>query len=361
MATHPGVYVRAVALTAPDAVPQGMVRELAVSLYPHLADSRYLSIFDNAGIARRTFVRPVQWYAEPHSRGERGRIAFEEVTAMGTTVAREAISSAGVDPGDVDALVVVTTTGLRTPGFDVELVPALGLRDDVRRVPILGMASLGGAAGLAVAADLVSAGHDNVLVVASEANSATFVPGDDSVGALVNMALFSDGAAAVLLSSEAAPPAAVAHGEPVEGSDVLRVVGSHTTLVPDSLDVMGFDPTDEGLTWRLAPDVPDVARRETAASVDAAVNSVGWIRDDIDHVLLHPGGIKVLQACAEAVGLVEGALDRSLAMLASYGNLSSATVLGVLEHYIADGAPRGRILLSAMGPGFAFEHVLLQR
>lgn len=361
MATPPGAHVRAVALTAPDPVPQEMVRELTVSLYPHLADSRYLSIFDNAGIARRTLVRPVQWYAEPHSRGERGRIAFDEVTSMGVRAAGEAIESAGIGPREVDALVVVTTTGLRSPGFDVELVTALGLRDDVRRVPILGMASLGGAAGLAVAGELVLAGHRNVLLVASEANSTTFVPGDDSVGALVNMALFSDGAAAVVLSSEEAPPGATVGGEPVTGTEALRIVGSHATLVPDSLGVMGFDPTDDGFAWRLAPDVPDVARRETAASVDAAVNSVGWIRDDIDHVLLHPGGVKVLRACAEAVGLLGGALDRSMAMLASYGNLSSVTVLGVLEHYLADGAPRGRVLLSAMGPGFAFEHVLLQR
>jgi alkylresorcinol/alkylpyrone synthase len=348
-------------VAAPDGVPQSAVRDLAVELHPHLEGSRYLSIFDNAGIERRTLVRPPAWYAGTHSRGERARLAFDEVCRLGARAAADALGRAGLAGADVDALVVVTTTGLRSPGFDVELTEALGLRAEVRRVPVLGMASLGGAAGLALAADLVRAGHREVLVVAAEANTMSFVPDDDSVGALVSMALFSDGAAAVVVSAEAAPPATVAGGEPVAGDAPLRMAGAHSTLVPDSLDVMGFDPTDDGFRWRLAPHVPEVARRETAASVDAALASVGWTRDDLDHVLVHPGGVKVLAAVAEAVGLPDRALDRSTAVLADHGNLSSATVLAVLGRYLAEGAPAGRSLLSAMGPGFAFEHVLLER
>src|SRR5690606_10870754 len=115
-------------------------------------------------------------------------------------------------------------------------------------------ASLGGAAGLALAADLVRAGYGNVLLVAAEANTMTFVPGDDSVGALVSMALFSDGAAAVVVSAEPAPPATAASSSGavvVPGDEPIRMVGAHSTLVPDSLDVMGFDPTDDGFRWRL--------------------------------------------------------------------------------------------------------------
>lgn len=357
----PQPHLRSVAVAAPEGVPQSAIRALAVELYPQLEGSRYLSIFDNAGIERRTLVRPPAWYAEPHTRGERGRVAFDAVCELGGRAGAAALGAAALAGSDVDALVVVTTTGLRSPGFDVELTAALGLRSDVRRVPVFGLASLGGAAGLALAADLVRAGYGHVLLVAAEANTMTFVPGDDSVGALVSMALFSDGAAAVVVSAEPAPPAVAAAGAAVPGDEPLRMAGAYSTLVPDSLDVMGFDPTDDGFRWRLAPHVPEVARRETAATVDAAVASVGWTRDDVDHVLLHPGGVKVLRACAEAVGLLEGALDRSAAVLADHGNLSSATVLAVLERYVADGAPPGRTLLSAMGPGFAFEHVLLER
>lgn len=342
--------VGAVRSAVPPSVDQAQVRDLAVQLSPGLAESRYLSVFANAGIERRALVQPLEWYAVGHPIEQRWSLAAHCATELGGRAGTDALEAAGVAPTEVDALVVASTTVLRAPALDATLVPVLGLRDDVRRVPLFGLASLGGAAGLAVAADLVRAGHRNVLLVAAEINSLMFVPGDDSPEALVTMALFSDGAAAAVVSSAGSPAT----------NGTVCLVGSHATLLPGSLDVMGFEPAASGLRWRLASDVPQVARQHTAASVDAALAGVGWTRANFDHLLLHPGGVKVLSACAEALGLDEHRLERSFSILREHGNLSGATVLAVLERFLADGPPPGRGLLTAMGPGFGFEHVLFE-
>lgn len=338
-------HLGAVAVATPPSVAQDDVRDLALRLYPSLEGSRYLGVFDNAGIDRRCLVQPLEWYGQPHPLHERFTLAVDRARALGARAGADALALADVDPAEVDVLVTVSTTVLRAPGLDVDLVPALGLRRDVRRLPLFGFASLGGAAGLALAADLVRAGARRALVVATEANSLTFVPGDDSPEAIVTMALFSDGAAAAVVSAD-------------EGR--VRLVGSHVDLVPDSVRVMGFDPVDTGLRWRLAKDVPDVARAETAASVDAALSTVGWSRASLDHVLLHPGGVRVLEACAEALGVSTELLSRSYDVLAAHGNMSSATVLAVLERLLREPEVQGRGILTAMGPGFAFEHVLFE-
>jgi alkylresorcinol/alkylpyrone synthase len=192
-----------------------------------------------------------------------------------------------------------------------------------------------------------------------EMNTLMFTPGDDSPEALVTLALFSDGAAAVVLTAEPAPPDSPDSPE-APGAGSLRVVASVADLVPDSLGVMGFDVDDNGLRWRLAANVPDVALANTARSVDAALATAGWQRNDVDHLVLHPGGVKVVAACAEALGVGMEPMAASLGVLRDVGNMSGVTVLMVLQRHLAAGPPPGRALLTAMGPGFGFEHVLLE-
>lgn len=344
--------VTGIATAFPESVGQHDVADLAVRLWPELAGSRYLGVFDNAGIERRHLVEPLEWYAAPHPFAERQARTCEVAVELAVAAADEALGRSATAPTDIDALVYVSTTTLRAPNLDVDLVPRLGLRGDVRRVPVFGFASLGGGAGLALAADLVRAGHRSVLLVASEVNSLTFVPDAPTTEALVTLALFSDAAAAVVVRAADVPGG----GEPL-----VRLVGHHSTLVPDSLDVMGFDATEVGLQWRLAPTVPEVARRHTRPSVEAALASVGWTLDDLDYTLLHPGGVKVLDAAAEALGLAPEALRWSRRSLAEHGNLSSVSLLSVLRTFLDDEPPPGRGLCTSMGPGFGYEHVLFER
>jgi alkylresorcinol/alkylpyrone synthase len=344
----------AVAASLPPAVAQGEVAAFTASRFPDIDPARVRAVFEHTAIEQRHLARPLSWYADRQSPGVRFRIANDLALEHGSFAARQVMARADVDPKDIDTLVFVSTTVLRSPNLDVSLASTLGLRRDVRRIPMFGLASLGGAAALGLAADLVRGGDRTVLVIASEMNSLTFVPGDASMESLVTMALFSDGAAAAIVRSA---QDATSDDEPTDDASV-KLVARHSTIVPDTLDVMGFDATDEGLHWRLAPDVPDVALTWTRASVEDALAVVGWKLGDLDHVLVHPGGPKVLDAVERAVGWDPGHLEWSRIAMRDHGNVSSVTVLLVLEAFVASAPAPGRGLVTAMGPGFSFEHIL---
>jgi alkylresorcinol/alkylpyrone synthase len=344
---HP--VVRAVATELPAAVAQSAVRDLVLSMWPDLAASRYASVFDNAGIDQRRLAQPLDWYGGVHDTATRAALAVTHGETLAAGAARAALASAGVDPSAVDAVVVASTTVVRSPALDASLVADLGLRPDVRRVPIAGPASLGGVGGVALGADLVRSGMRNVLVVAVELNSLAFsfdaIDRDDiDPQDVVTLALFSDGAAAVVLADEGDGPA---------------VVATRSEVVPDSHWVMGFDLGNDGLRWRLHRDVPKVAAAHAGDSMAAAAAAAGWELADLDHFLVHPGGLRVLAAVAEAAGVDSGRMSASYEVLRANGNLSGVTALAVLEHHLRTGPPGGRLLLTAMGPGFGFEHVLL--
>lgn len=351
-AHEPLAEVLAVSSAFAPAVSQYEVAAVAARLYPE-APERHLAMFANAGITTRRLVRDPDWYATTRPLGERASLAVTEGTRLAAEAASAALSVAGTPASAVDAVVVASTTVVRSPGLDVALVDSLGLGTGVRRVSIGSMASLGGANALAVGADLVAAGHRRVLVVAVEVNSLTYVPGGrqglhgvtgGSPAELATLALFSDGAAAVVLGAS--------------GTDgLLRVVGSHAEVVPDTLGVMGFDVDDEGLRWRLAAEVPEVAARHVPASLAAATAAVGWDPDSVDHLLVHPGGVRVLAAVADALGVDQDRLALSSGVLDDCGNLSGPTVLVVLERHLVAGPPPGRGFVVAMGPGFGFEYV----
>jgi alkylresorcinol/alkylpyrone synthase len=350
-AQHAPPELAAVAASLPPQVAQDDVAVVAGKLHHRLGGARAMEVFHNTGIEQRHLARPLDWYTDRQPPGVRFRIACDLALEHGSFAARQAMARAGVDVDEIDSLVFVSTTTVRSPNLDVSLAATLGLRDDIRRVPVFGTASLGGAAALGLAADLVRAGDRAVLVIASEMNSLTFVPGDGSMESLVTMALFSDGAAAALV--RVADAAGGSHPR-------LSFVGRHTTLVPDTFDVMGFDVTDDGLQWRLAPDVPDVALAWTRPSVEDALGQNGWSLDSVTHALVHPGGARVLDAVEQALGWEPDRLRWSREVMRDHGNVSSVTVLLVLERFLASPPEPGRGLLTAMGPGFAFEHVLFE-
>lgn len=325
---------------------QDEIAEVAKSLLPQIEPAKVQAVFDNTGIECRHLARAPHLYGQSVRPSVRHEMANTLALEHGARAAEIALTQVDLDPDEVDTLIFVSTTVLRSPNLDVSLAETLGMRRSVRRIPMFGLASLGGATALGLAADLVNGGDEVVLVVAAEMNSLTFVPGDASMESLVTLALFSDGAAAAVVRSN-------------QGSvDSTQIVGHCSTLVPDSLAVMGFDVTDEGLRWRLAPDVPEVARTWARETVDEALSNVGWKAEDLDHLLVHPGGTKVLDAVEETLGLAPGQLHWSRQVMRDHGNLSSATVLLVLERFLDSRPHGGRGLLTAMGPGFAFEHVV---
>lgn len=280
--------------------------------------------------------------------------AFIRVGAeVGEAAVRAGLAAAGLDPGDVDQLWFVTVTGISTPSLDARLANRLGLKPSVKRVPIFGLGCLGGAAGVARAADALRAFPGEVAVMLSvELCSLTLQRDDASVANLVATGLFGDGAAAVVMAG----------GERAGGAPRPRVVATRSVLYPDTEWVMGWDVVDAGFKVVLSARVPEVIEARVGADVDAFLGERGLARRDVRHWIAHTGGPKVIEAFRRALGLPEEALARSWRSLREVGNLSSASVLFVLGDFLdgADARPGDLGLLAAMGPGFSAELVLLR-
>ncbi|WP_412028502.1 type III polyketide synthase [Deinococcus yunweiensis] len=336
--------------TPPHPTPQAEIREAARTLFPRLAARpQLLDVFDNAQIDTRALARPLAWYLQPRSFGEKNAVFIEEARALIRQLGAEALAQAQITPAEVDAVVVVTTSGLSTPSLDADLIGFLGINPHAARLPVWGLGCAGGAAGLARAADLVRAGFRRVLYVAVELCSLTLVKGDESKSNFVGTALFSDGGAALVITAPDVP------GPP----PLAALCGAYSTLIEHSEDIMGWDVVDDGLKVRFSRDIPTLVRGMMRENVQGALAAHGWSQDSVTHFVVHPGGVKVLAAYEEALSLPAGALDASRRVLRDFGNMSSVTVLFVLAETLRD-RPAGRAVLSAMGPGFSAEHVLLE-
>lgn len=336
--------------TPPYLTTQAELQAAARQLFPRMSERQgMLEVFGNAQIERRALSRPLEWYLQPRGFGEKNAVFIEEARALTVRLAGEALARAEVAPGDIDAVVMVNTSGLSTPSLEAHLIEALGLNRHAARLPLWGLGCAGGASGLARAADLVRSGFRRVLYVAVELCSLTFVKGDESKSNFVGTALFADGGAALV----------VTHPDEPGPTPLLHLHGAYSTLIEDSADVMGWDVVDDGLKVRFSRDIPTLVRGMMRGNVAEALARHGWAREDVETFAVHPGGVKVLAAYEEALELPAGALESSRRVLREHGNMSSATVLFVLEE-VLKGNPRGRGLLSAMGPGFSAEHVLFE-
>lgn len=347
----PTPVLRAIATGTPaHRVTQQEVKEIVTDLFPRLASRKtVLDVFDNAQIESRAIARPLQWYVQQRSMAEKNAVYIEEARALALRLARQALEQAGRTPQDVDAVLYVNTTGLSTPSVDAYLIEQLGINRHAARLPLWGLGCAGGASGLARAADLVRAGFRCVLLVTVELCSTTFILNDLSKSNFVGTALFADGGAALVVTDDALSQAPA----------LARVVGALSTLIEDSEDIMGWDVVDGGLKVRFSRDIPTLVGEMMRENVAEALTTHGWQRGDVQHFVVHPGGVKVLEAYQQTLELPPGALDDSYAVLRENGNMSSATVLFVLAEKLKR-KPQGKGLLSAMGPGFSAEHVLLE-
>jgi alkylresorcinol/alkylpyrone synthase len=332
-------------------MPQDVARELAAAHFctaiPQI--ERYLPIFRNSLVRERHFCVPAEWFREPHGLGEKNRIYLDWAKRLGVEAATRCLAAAGADPAEIDCIVFVSSSGIATPSIDVFIIDALGLDPHVRRVPVFGLGCGGGVAGLALA-DRLAAGRDDatILLVSVELNSITFQPGDLSKSNLVSTSLFGDGAAAVLIRSGDAGP--------------LRIVGAETTLRKRSDRLMGWDFGDEGFGVVFSPRVPDVIAEMMPAGIEGALAAGGIGAADLRNLILHPGGRRILDAYQRVLGRPAEDMHASYDVLARYGNMSSTTVLFVLEAEMRDnrGEPGEYGLIAAFGPGFSAELSLLQ-
>ncbi len=346
-------HIRAIATTVPKhEVAQAEAQEFARRLFsPHLPHTdRLLSVFQNAGIQTRYFCRPPEWFAQPRSLGEKNDTYIESATALGAQATRSVCELAGIELSEIDYIIYVNTTGLATPSIDARLFNILGFRPDIRRTPIWGLGCAGGVAGLSHAHHhLLGHPGQRVLFVAVELCGLTFVSDDYSPSNLVASALFGEGAAAVL----------------VEGDDIRgagpEISSTRSRIWPDSLDVMGWNFGTKGLQVVFAQRIPDIVREHARTDLEAFLAGENLQPGDVRSFVFHPGGKKVLEAYQEALDLPNSQLAVAWEILRQYGNMSSVTVLFVLERFLAQhGDGSGPVLVSALGPGFSSESVLLR-
>lgn len=310
---------------------------------------RLEQIHRNTLVGGRHLALPIEQYEQLRGFGDANAAFIRCGLELGERAIREALAGAELEPSEIDHIFSLSVTGIAAPSLDARLVNRLGLRSDVKRTPIFGLGCVGGAAGIARAADYLRAfPRQSALVLSVELCSLTLQRGDASMANVIASGLFGDGAAAVVM----------------RGAELRargpRVLATRSIFYPNTEHVMGWEVGDGGFRVVLSADVPAMAAG-LRPDVEKFLAEHGLALADIGTFVCHPGGPKVLEAIESALSLPEDALQHSWGHLARVGNLSSASVLFVLGDALAEEHAPGTLgLLLAMGPGFCSEFVLLQ-
>lgn len=332
--------------TPPHRATQGEIREQARAVFSGDGDlfQRLEPVYDNAGVETRYFSRPLDWFLNPRGWTISNAAYLEVAEDLLVQAAGDALEKAGLQADAIDTIVTISSTGVATPSLEARLLNRLGFRSDVKRLPVFGLGCGGGILGLARAAQIGEGAGETVLLLVVELCSLTFRLDDLAKSNLVATALFGDGAAALILTPRGDGPAVTAWGE-------------HTW--PDTLDVMGWRVEDPGLGVIFQRSIPDIVRSRFRGAADAFLARGGLEMKDIDHFVCHPGGAKVIDALEEALSRPPGSLTESREALRDYGNMSAASVIFALDIALRR-RPAGRMLLTALGPGFSAGFCLLE-
>jgi alkylresorcinol/alkylpyrone synthase len=305
----------------------------------------------NVTVDGRYLALPAEQYYNLTTWGQANDIWIKVAQELGEQALCRALHHAGLAPEQLGALFFTSVTGISSPSIDALLINRMGLPRNIRRVPIFGLGCVAGAAGIARAADYVRAYPSQAAALVSvELCSLTLQRDDMSVANLISSGLFADGSAAVVVC----------------GSDMQangpEILATRSVFYPDTEEMMGWKVSEKGFNITLSPEVPTLIRENLGHDVDAFLADEGYKRSDLNSWVLHTGGPKVLEATADALELRKGQLDASWACLRRVGNLSSASVLVVLEDVMRNRRPEpGTLgLLAAMGPGFCSELLLLR-
>jgi alkylresorcinol/alkylpyrone synthase len=310
--------------------------------------------YTNVKVNGRYLSWPLERYKERTTFEERNNAYIQTALELGEQTICDLLDQARMSPQEIDQLTVISTTGIAVPSLDARLMNRIPFSRSMRRLPLFGLGCMGGAAGIARTADYLR-GHpkDAVILFAVELCSLTIQRDDLSMANLIASGLFGDGAAAVLMVGDEHPRARP--GMP-------RVIDSQSQFFPETEHIMGWEVTNSGFQVLLSADIAALAQSEVRPAMEAFLGRHGLTIADVDDWLVHPGGPRVIQALADGLGLADEALALSWETLAEAGNISSASVLLILDKFMKRWQPKPgeHGVLMAMGPAFSAEIVLLQ-
>jgi alkylresorcinol/alkylpyrone synthase len=312
---------------------------------------RFDKIQGALGITGRHLALPIEQYIPLDTFAKTNEAWTRVAPEVGTAAAEIALERAGLKPRDVDHLFFVTVTGIAVPSIDTRVISALGMRKEIKRTPIFGLGCVAGAAGTARAADYIRAFPSEVAMLLSvELCSLTLQREDLSIANIVASGLFGDGAAAMLIGGNAS------------AEDGPQVLATRSLVFPNTEEILGWEIVDSGFKIVLSSKLTDLVRANILDEVDSFLAQQNIDRSHIKHWIAHAGGPKVLETLEGALALPEGALARSWSSLQSVGNLSSASIMFILDELLEDhvAAPGEYGMIIGMGPGFSVELVLLK-
>ncbi|AVR47485.1 type III polyketide synthase [Christiangramia fulva] len=310
---------------------------------------KVLKIFEGAGVDKRYSIMDPEEVFTNTSFEEKNNIYVREVKKLGREVLKKSLKSAGWNASSLDFIITVSCTGIMIPSLDAYLINELQLKQDITRLPVTEMGCAAGISGMIYAYNFLKSNPGKrAAVIAVESPTATFQLDDYSMANMVSAAIFGDGAACVLLSSE----------ENIEGPKIL---GEEMYHFYDATHLMGFDLTNGGLQMILDPAVPETISQHFPEIIHPFLKKHGSSIEKLDHLIFHPGGKKIVQTVSELFGKLGKNIDDTREVLKLYGNMSSATVLYVLERFYKRDLQKGEQgMMLSFGPGFSAQRILLE-
>lgn len=306
-------------------------------------------VFENTGIKRRQFINTREWFYNKHTFLEKNDLYIKRALQLSSKLVRQ---YENLDYSEIDNIIFVSSTGLSTPSIDAYLINELEFNRNVTRTPIWGLGCVGGAVGLSRAYEYSLAYPDRLtLLIALEFCSLAFLNKDHSKSNFIAMALFSDGAASAIISGA---------NHNIRGS--IKILNTCSTLYNNSTDVMGWEFIDSGLKAVFSKDIPNIVRNRVSSEIQNFLIKNNIEKHDIKHFLIHPGGTKIINEFENCLGLDSDSTFYSRKVLEQYGNMSSPTIIYVINEFLRSGNyKQGELgLIASMGPGFSSELLLFQ-
>lgn len=327
-------------------------RYLFEDVYPNI--DKLLEVFDNSGIDERNFCIPIEFFKKDNPFSLKNNLFREITLKKSIELIKDNISETGLKIDEITDIIFINTTGLSTPSMDACIVNSLKMNPNINRFPIWGLGCAGGVSGIAKANMIAKSNPDAiVLVVAVELCSLTFRRNDLSKSNFVATSLFSDGIASIIIAGE----------KSADKFDIkydIEILSSQSRLYYDSEDVMGWEFLDDGFKVVFSKDIPTIVKENVKGDVKSFLKNNGISISDIENFIAHPGGAKVIQAYIDSLELNSDKVFNTREILRKFGNMSSVSVLYVLEKFLSDGFTDGNGLMISLGPGFSSEMVLLE-